>query len=711
MVTTTMNPGTMLGGEKNAAPAAIVSQNTEAPAFNNIHRQENPAVVRPSNDGVLLKNLFQIIPGARLPMFDTVCAQAFEAIELGSSRRCMAMLCKPGMPVRIRVIKEVVAMGAEGICQILDYGPVDWPASHDKRMAIVIQRPMGDKLLPKDGGPFPKMSEQDIMRLVAQPVITAMRGYASRNVSFRGLRLENLYWEDISKQKIVFGEPYSTPAAFLQPPAYEPLDVAMCDPAARGEGSVMDDIFALGTLMLFLAIGRNPVQSMSLEDLINRRMDEGSFNIYAGQFPIPASILEAARGMIVDLEEDRWNLEDVEAWFRGSRQAIRTQRSPRRASRPMTIDGKNHLLASTLTYAMSRDWVMGAEIIRNKSLDNWLRRSLTDEKLADEVQKSINPSGSINKNIPDDVLMARACAALDKDGPLHFRNFTCKADGIGAALAMAQGDNERTTLITQMITSKLPLIWLGLQAKKNQTMHDLQGTFETIPSLIENKQIGFGLERCIYELNPEMPCLSPALKDHYVTSPDQLLQVFNKMGNRSDRPALPFDRHVAAFIGARMNEVKDGDLRNMGPPADQVHQIIAMMQLLVKMQRVYKMRELQGLTQWCLDILRPVLNRFRNIARRKRITDSVTAAAKSGSVADILKFVDNEEDRTLDEEMFKRAAMEHAVISLRLANLEEMRIKQADIAKIKGERTAVGFAVTITLFFMAVLLYLYFLKI
>ncbi len=707
-----MNPGAMLGGEKKSPPAPPSVKNSAPPTnAGNLYQNEKQTVIRPGQDGILLKNAFQIVPGARLPAFDTACAQAFEAIDLGSSRRCMAMICKPGMPIRANVIKEVASIGITSVCPILEYGPVDWTLSGDKRMAVIIQRPMGEKFLPKDGGAFPKMAEADIIRLIAQPVITAMREFANRKISFRGFRMENLYWEDISKQKLVFGEPYTVPAAYLQPASYEPLDAAMCDPAARGEGNIMDDIFSLGVLMLFLAIGKNPVQTMSLDDLINRRIDEGSFNLYAAQFPIPASILEAARGMIVDLEEDRWNMEDVEAWLRGSRQAVRSQRSPRRASRPMTINGKDHLLVSTLTYALSRDWIVGAEIIRNKSLDNWLRRSLTDEKLADEVQARINPSGAINKNIPDDVLMARACAALDKDGPLHFRNFTCKVDGIGPALAMAQGDNERTTLISQMITSRLPLIWLELQAKKNKSLYDLQARFENMPSLLSHKQPGFGLERCIYELNPDIPCLSPALKDNYITTPEQLLQVFNKMGNRSDRPAVPFDRHTAAFVGARMSEVKDGDLRNMGPPADQVHQTVAMLHLLAKMQRVYKAREMQGLTQWCLDILRPVLNRFKNVARRKRITESVTAAARSGSVSDLLKFVDNEEERIVDDEMFKRAAMEHAVISLRLANLEEMRIKQADIAKIKGERTAVGFAVTITLFFMAVLLYLYFLKI
>lgn len=664
-------------------------------------------------DGVILKNSIQILPGSHLPMFDTIGAHAYEANDLKAARRCIAMICKPGMPIRMDVVHKISGVNLFGINSILDYGPVDWPLTGDKRMAVIVSRPVGEKFLSNTNGVFPKMSEQDIIRLIAQPVIAALREYTNQGVSFRGLRLENMYWEDITKQKIIFGESFSVPPAFNQSAAYEPVDSAMCDPAGRHAGTVADDLFSLGVLMLFLAVGKNTVKDLSNEVLIKTRIEDGTFPLYAGQNPIPQSILEAARGMIVDVESERWNLEDAEAWIRGSRQAVRPQRARRYASRPMVFGEQNYLLASSLTYALSRNPAAAVDAIRDKSLDSWLRRSLSDEKLADSVQTTINPSGSSSKNISDDVLIGRTCIALDPDAPLHYRGFTCHFDAIGPALALAvaQGDNDRIRLIVQMIGSRLPLAWLKNKDKTDKDVINWTAKYEELPVVLDQRQPGFGMERCLYDLNKNLPCLSPSLKNHYVTTAEELLNVLNLVGSRADKPSLPFDRHSAAFAAARMPEIKDSDLRPLGPPADQTVQVVGMLNLLMKMQRVCKSKEMMGLSGWCLEILHPVLARYKQIARRRRITELVTAASRTGYVADMIKHADNQEEKILDEETFKIAAMEYAVITYRLAGLEEVKKQQMDIAKIKGESTAVMFAGILTVFFMFVLLYLYFMSI
>lgn len=660
--------------------------------------------------GVDLKGRFQILSNAPLPQFDSPCAHAFEALEFGDvGQKCMAMVCKPGMPVREQLIRSIAGVGFQSIAPVLEYGAIDWPLTGEKRFVIIVGRPRGDVYAPASAATFPKMPEQDIIRMVAQPAIAAMRELHSRNLTFRGFRIDNLYWNDAGKQSLMFGESYSCPPGCRQSAGYEQIISAMCDPTARGEGGINEDIFSLGVVMLFLAVGKNTLFGQAEDTIIFNRIEEGSFPVYTGQYAIPAIIFEALRGMIVDDVETQWSLDDLEAWARGSRQAIKPMRSQRQASRPFTFAEKNFLFVPSLTYCLTKNWFQAGEAIRNKSLDAWLRRSLSDEKLADTVQATINPSGPSSRNIADDILVARTCIALDPEGPIRYRNFMGRIEGLGTALAMAQGDVEKTNLLVQMMTSKLPINWLALQPKNYKNYHTLLAKFEMMPSILDNaRQPGFGMERCLYELNPDMPCQSEAFRSQYVSTPSEILPALEAVSRRADRPSTPIDRHLAAFIGARMGEVKDSDLRGLGPPADQVARILAMLGLLSKMQRIFRVRELPGLSSWCLDCLRPAMGAFKNIARRKRMIEAVESASRSGMINDLMQHASNEQEWALDEAGFKRAALEHATITLRILSLEEVKRKQSEIARMRGESIAVVFSGILTVFFLVVMFYLQF---
>ena len=221
-----------------------------------------------------LKNRIQILPHKPLPQFDTVCANAFEASINGDlNRKCLAMIIKPGMPARMNVIESISGISMSGVMSVVDYGPVDWPLTSDKRMAVIMDRPMGEKFLPANTHIFPKMSEADIMRAIAIPITSALRQMANKGLTFRGINLYNMYWEDSSKQKLMFGDCFTIPPGYGQPTVFESNIGAMCDPAARSDGTITDDLFSLGVLILFLAIGRNPMADKQDDWLINSRIE------------------------------------------------------------------------------------------------------------------------------------------------------------------------------------------------------------------------------------------------------------------------------------------------------------------------------------------------------------------------------------------------------------------------------------------------------
>ena len=661
---------------------------------------------------LLFKNKFRILPLSPLSDFKTVGADAFEAEEIGdSSRKCVAMVCRPGFPLRFDAIQLLSGVNLPGIMSIIETGTIDWPDTNDRRLVIVLQRPTGKRCIGLNQPSFPKMTEADIMRLVAQPLTYAIRSASERKVTLRNINPYNMFWEDSSNQRILLQDGFTTPPGYGQPACVETIDSAMCDRDMRGEGSIADDIFALGVTMLMLATGRAPLANSTPDQQLHLRMDVGSFEALVGLHAIPVGIMEALRGTLIDDPEEQWDLEDLEAWVRGSRQSVKSARPPRHASRHMEFLDKQYTMATTLSYAFALNWAKAAELIRAKTLDPWLRRAMSNEIMADELTKLTGAKNGPARHTPDDVLVARTIAIINPGSPICYRRLIGKIDGIGYAIALAyaQQDTEKLNLLMQLLTQRLPLHWLNaLPDNKKKAFNDIMGKFELLPGIIDARGPGFGIERAIYMLIPKMPCLSSSFQNDYVQTPNDVLPALDKLASSPLRPTSPIDRHIAAYLGSRVAEVKDADLRPLGPPAEPFVQTMAALYLLAKIQRVYKLRDLPHLSNWCMDLLRPTLSRFKNIARRQKITDMVNARAKTGQLYELVRSADNEEETQQDEIGFERAAMEHAAITLRIANLEEMRRSQSQIATLRGERVAVVLAALLALTYFLCFFYLHF---
>src|SRR6202011_5057089 len=98
----------------------------------------------------------------------------------------------------------------------------------------------------------------------------------------------------------LLGCAWAAPSASTQPALYEPPYSAMCPPSCRGEGSVADDVYALGVTLLVLAMGRIPLAGLDDKAILRRKLDMGSFAALVGDERLPAAIADLVRGMLAE---------------------------------------------------------------------------------------------------------------------------------------------------------------------------------------------------------------------------------------------------------------------------------------------------------------------------------------------------------------------------------------------------------------------------
>src|SRR5689334_8179996 len=97
-------------------------------------------------------------------------------------------------------------------------------------------------------------SEAELLGQVLAPAVKALQFLEARGVTHRAIRLNNLF-RATPGASVVLGQGWAAPPASEQPAIYEPPYSAMCLACGRGDGSIADDVYALGVVLVALALG------------------------------------------------------------------------------------------------------------------------------------------------------------------------------------------------------------------------------------------------------------------------------------------------------------------------------------------------------------------------------------------------------------------------------------------------------------------------
>src|SRR4029077_1269189 len=85
----------------------------------------------------------------------------------------------------------------------------------------------------------------------------------------------------------------------------EPQCSAICLPPGGGEGSIADDVYSLGVLLLCLVLGRAPLASLDEGAIIRRKLVMGTYAALAGDERLPPIIGDLVRGILAEDPEHR----------------------------------------------------------------------------------------------------------------------------------------------------------------------------------------------------------------------------------------------------------------------------------------------------------------------------------------------------------------------------------------------------------------------
>lgn len=653
---------------------------------------ESRQVPAASAGTALLDGEIEILIGAPLPYLDKGPVKAYAARKRGdSAENLFAMICEPHLMPRSGEALSYAAVIKPAVTRLVSSGPLYWPPAAAARYGFIFQNNLGRPLIEMAGEENGLGWRQDhVLKSVIGPLVEVLGGLHGAGIVHGNIRLDNIFdGGEKNPEHVILGECLSTPPSYTQPMLYETVERAMYDPIGKGPGLFADDIYALGVSLAIIMRRKDPMQGRTADEITNEKLSQGSYNTLLGKERITGPLLEFLRGLLYDDRDQRWTMVEILTWLEGQHLSSRQSTKKRRiAARPLPFNGQSYERQTLLARDLNNNLAEAVQLIDGGGLEQWITRSLDDGNLKERFDGAVESAREFGRGAGyPERLVCRVSIALDPEGPVRYKGMNLHPQGFSCALAEAVALKKDLQPFVEMISQLAVMYWLTEQVDMKVDTGASISSFDSCRGFVRHNNMGYGIERCLYFLDPEIPCLSDRLRNYYVRTPEDLLYAFEVISKSPGRPELFIDRHVAAFLSIKDRKVIDVYSADLGA-AEAARRIMANLKVLSTIQQRAKMELFPGLSAWFAEIIEPLYGRFHDRELCGRLRKKVEKLKGKGDLVQITLLFDDYETLLDDFNAFRAAMEEYALLRQEEALIESQIEKPEMLSTAPGRRAA-----------------------
>ncbi len=620
-------------------------------------------VSRTTADGkVLINQDTEIFTDSPCPEYANALlgTQAYDAKDTRqTATEQFALLCDWRAMPRVMHIGSYKSVKSPNLMALYDAGIVNWPLEGRQKFGFIFEKPMGKKLIGSPDGPPYRIAEDKIIPLLVEPLLRLLVEFRNVELVHRAINMENIYMTGAEgSERVILGECLSTAPSLRQNPIYETISRAPAQASGRGRGTIADDLYALGVCVAMVARGQNLLAGKTPQEIIHDKIEHGSHITIIGKERIPGGLAEFLRGVLNDDTDQRWGLDDAIEWLDGQRHSPKQARVVMKAARPFPFHGQKFWDLRSLAQVFSENVSEAATEIEKDQFYNWVKRNFDDKGLYARFERLWENE----KEAARERLVACVCMAMDPLGPVRYKELSVFPDGLGMALSCTVARNADAHTYGELIQSQLFNLWVNQSFDNAIDSAGVLAMLEKCRSSVSQRLSGMGLERVLYMLNSEAPCMSPMFKNHFVLSAKGVLLALNDIaagqGGRNDNV---LDRHIAAFISVREPKMIDPYLgyinsRNRG------QQVIGVIRSLAAVQRRFAVPPVPALCKWLISLTGPIIELYNDNELKQEITHKISSMPDNGNLTILLDAIDDYSLVRKDAQRFAFARQEYAAL-------------------------------------------------
>lgn len=600
----------------------------------------------------------------RLPQFDNGAALAYEAHNPKNKlKKFVAIISGIDELPRYNSVINYRNLTSVSFLNLVNSGAVFWPPDQSQKFILVYDRSIGKPLLEEGEVGNANWRHPDIVSLFIEPMATMIREMRDKGFSHGSIRPTNIFHSSGNeKLPVILGDGLSVHPNSTQSSLFLPVNKALADPMGRGQGSIEDDIYAFG-VSLFLFLRKNDeLSDLDDAEILRKKVEFGSYSTLIGKERFQESFLELLRGVLYDDEDKRWSVDEIFSWLDGVRITPLTLSQKKKANRAITFNGKKYLYAELLAIDLHENPDGLATLIDDGSLDRWIRKSLDDSDLLERYDKAIDAIsvvGDASENI--DYSVFHLGIALNPVLPIHYKGMCFTYDGMGAMFAKSSYEDKDLSLFKEILKLNILDHALVTQSMSQAMMVIIFKHYDACRAALSSNKIEHGVGKCIYTLCPSAPCLSPKFRGYFVYNELSVLSTLESLCKKGGQVSLMVDKHIAAFFSVRNTNFISSYLIDFNS-LDKDSKISGNLHFMAALQRQSKIKSLPAMAGVFIESLSGIYKVYQNIGTRKKVEESVKAAANDGDLVMMSSLVENPDELLRDEKGFSIAKAEYKLL-------------------------------------------------
>lgn len=612
----------------------------------NVSQPSTEQVVSTEENVYLLKERFEIDYNRPLEEFDANGAKAYAVKDkINPQRELFALICDNNFPPRLSILPYLKSIEHPNLLKLVEYSVVDYHPEKTMNMALVYSRPSGGKV--SKNIPTEKIST-DQFKSLAVSMVSGCEALKVYNITHRSIRMDNLFFKDSDRNEIVLGDCAATFPALYQPDVYETVESLLCMPQGRGNGSSGDDMYAIGVVLLGLALQKEITTESSTSELLRQKLKKSSLPTLLNGEKISGNYSAIIKGLLEDSAEMRWQSINLFNYIDGKNNTFSGGDGLEKSMRALTLGGEKHYTAKSVALSMLDNLDEATTLLKNGKLLEWIKNGLENEKLYTKIDKILQ-SNKESDNLK--FLIPQICVLLDHTLPIKCGESFVFPDGMSKAIYHSNKTHLSLDGFYQMLSGDLVKIWYQEQPFRHAPSNS--GDFKV--SLARNSY-GYGIDRIMYDFDEDLPCTSELIGKEFVNTPSKLLRALDN-NYSSLKEKQPFDKNIVAYLRCKMGKKIDGIITDINANQDAMR-IAAVIRLYASIQNKSGPVQLFNLTRWLMKCSKPIVANYHNLKYRKFLERELVKVSKNGKIIELYELLENDEakqkDRTDYAEVLKK---------------------------------------------------------
>lgn len=543
-----------------------------------------------------------------------------------------------------------------------------------------------------------------VLQNMVIPISAVLKDLYNKDLIHGEIWLGNMYSQTgKATERIVLGECLSAPSSFLLPSLYHTAERAIADPMGRGIGTRADDMYAFGVSLAVALRGSDPLGGATKEQIIERKLDKGSYATLIGAERFSGPMLELLRGLLHDDPEQRWTLDDVEEWIDGRRLSPKQAIKRVKANRPIIFNDVKYTRPELLAKDLIKNPPAALRLVENKDLIQWLDRAIEDKTLKNAVEDTMKEVSSLSGG-SDYVhqLIVYISTALFNEIPVRYKDLSFNPTAFGKMMSAALMKEADIKNYTEILRHSF-MMRVIREKKSIIEGSSLVAKFDSCRNFIAQTFLGGGIERCLYLMDPESHCLSPMLKEYYVISSGGVMRALEQVCEKSSPKSL-IDRHIAAFLSVKDKKNIDayfGEIRASDPHIAKLGQL----RVLATIQKRLGLEPFPAIAEWMSNNTEEVYAKLKDKKAIDNLKKKVAKIKKTGDLSSLVHLYDNPALYQADMDGFENARRIYKGLNKEKIELETRLQNKKDYGQHTGRQIASTVSVIIAMVMMVLISY------